>query len=176
MRIQEFIAPALLLSALAVVASCGGSGQGVLGHAISARMGENVNVGRLIYKVIEVGYRPDIPGAKQPVKSRVLAIRLSIMNPTPLEVSVPALRLVGADGEGHLEFMEIENSTQWLGMIRRVQPNATDEGIIYFDISPGVYKLELVDNTNPDKERVTLVELPSLVVPPARVDGPRMGN
>jgi hypothetical protein len=116
-----------------------------------------------------------IQGAKIPVKARVLAVRLSMNNPTPHGVHSGSFRLIGADGEAHPEFMDLEESPGWLGMLRRVGPNSSDEGIIYFDVPPGVYQLELVDNTNPEKERITLVELPALVAPPpVRTDGPRL--
>lgn len=130
-------------------------------------IGQRATVGRLSYLVTEAEWRQDVPGGRQPVKNRVLQLHLMITSGAGAETTVPMLRLVDGAGNEIGELAEIEGNPQWLGMIRRLQPALTEEGHIYFDVPVGAYRLEVVDNTEPEAEKMAYVEIPASLAPPA---------
>jgi hypothetical protein len=129
-------------------------------------MGERIQVGKLVYNVTEAEWKGEVEGAKQLPKDRFLQLRVSVTNSGGAEVALPMLRLIDAKGAEIPEFTEIESNTRWMGVIRRLQPALTETGFLFFDVPVGAYKLEVVDNSNPDDERVAHVEIPASLAPP----------
>lgn len=129
-------------------------------------IGQRATVGRMSYLVVDAAWRQDMPGGRQPVKNRILQLHMMITSGAGAEATVPMLRLVDGAGNEISELAEIESDPKWLGMIRRLQPALTEEGNIYFDVPVGAYRLEVVDNTEPDVEKIAYVEIPASLAPP----------
>jgi hypothetical protein len=129
-------------------------------------MGHGIQVGKLVYNVIEADWKGEVMGAKQRPKNRFLQLRLSVTNSAREEMGLPLLNLLDANGNRVPEYAEIESNSEWLGLVRRVQPTLTDTGAIYFDVPVGAYKLEVVDNSDPENEKVALVDIPASLAPP----------
>ena len=139
-------------------------------------IGQRVEVGKLIYRVLEAEWKAEIPGAKTPPKNRFLQLRLAITNSANQEISVPFLRLIDAHGQERLEFSDIETNARWLGSLRRLQPALTEDGLIYFDVPVGAYKLEVVDNSDSENEKAAFVDIPASLAPPPVSAGPASGS
>lgn len=138
-------------------------------------IGEKVLVGKLSYQVVDAQWLTDAPGLKQPAKNRVLQLHVMITNTGATEMFVPMLRLIDAGGNEIGEVSEIEGNPRWMGMIRRMQPAISEEGYLYFDVPVGAYKLEVVDNSAPDNEKLALIEIPASLAPPPTIPGAK-GN
>ena len=95
----------LLTSALIALTGCGEKAAVIS----SFPMGQKVQVGKIVYSVLEAEWRTDVPGGKQPPKNRVLQIHLSVTNSGAEEISVPMLRLHDAAGKaGRLEIRYLD--------------------------------------------------------------------
>lgn len=134
--------------------------------ALTFPIGEKVQVGKLSYQVLEANWQAEVPGLKQTPKNRILQIHVAITNSAPEEIAMPMLRVIDAAGNEIGEITEVDNHPKWLGMIRRVQPALTEEGIVFFDVPVGSYKLEVVDNSIADNEQVAFIEIPANLAPP----------
>lgn len=159
-----------LTAVLALVTGCGSKTK-----ALTLPIGEKVQVGKLSYQVIDASWHPEVAGLKQPPKNRVLQIHLTVTNTGAEEISVPMLHLLDASGNEISEIIEIENSSRWLGMIRRMQPALTEDGMVYFDVPVGTYKLEVVDNSMADNEQIAFIEIPATLAPPPSLPGDKKG-
>jgi uncharacterized protein DUF4352 len=121
-------------------------------------MGERVQVGTLIYNVLEAEWKDEM-GQKTPAH-RFLVLRLTITNSGGKEARPPLLTLVHTSGSEHAELSEIEGLKDWLGLLRRLDPAATEDGRIVFDVARGAYKLRLSDGGEPGQENTAMVEIP----------------
>ena len=117
----------------------------------------------------------EVQGAKSPPKNRILHLHLNVTNAGALEASLPFLRLIDGAGNEIMELADLEGNHRWLGMMRRMQPALTEDGFVYFDVPVGAYKLEVVDNTIADDEKVAYIEIPASLAPPPQAPGP-VGN
>jgi hypothetical protein len=125
-------------------------------------MGEPVQVGPLIYTVLDAEWHDQLgepPSVRTPQR-RFFAIRLSVTNSGVASSGIPALRLVDSHGTAYEELSEGEGVQEWLGFLREVKPAETERGRILFDVPTGSYKLRLVNDAEPDLEKVALVEIP----------------
>ena len=147
---------------LAFPSSCSSGKSQVLTFPI----GQKVQVGKLFYQVIEAQWMAEAQGAKQPPKNRILQLRLTVTNRGAQEASLPFLRLLDAAGTEIVELSELEGNPAWMGVLRHLQPALTEEGTVYFDVPVGAYKLEVVDNSNADEEKIAYIEIPASLAPP----------
>lgn len=150
------------LGALAALSGCSGSKPEVATFPI----GQKVQVGKLSYQILEANWISEVQGAKNPPKHRVLQLRLAVTNSGGQEATIPLLKLIGANGTETLEIAEIEENSQWMGALRRLQPALPEEGYIYFDVPVGAYKLEVVDHSNADDEKLAHIAIPASLAPP----------
>lgn len=164
---RTFIALGISLLCCAALPSCSGSKS----QTLSFPIGQKVQVGKLFYQVVDAQWAPELMGAKQPPKNRILQLHLMVTNSGAEEISVPMLRLLNSAGTEIGEVTEIEGNTRWMGMIRRLQPALTEEGFVYFDVPVGAYRLEVIDNSVADNERIALIEIPASLAPPPAVPG-----
>ena len=143
------------------------------------RLGDKVQVGPLVYTVIEADWRTKLgEGAQARAPSRrFLIIHLSVTNGSSETLSIPGLRLIGDTGIVQSESMDGQNVPSWLGLIRKLKPVDTIEGNILFDVEPKSYKLKLDDDTNqgpaplvelPLRFGLERPEVPSVLNPPVR--------
>lgn len=123
-------------------------------------MGDKVQVGPLVFTVIEADWRAQLlEGAQIRAPShRFLIIRLSVTNGGSETLSIPALKLMDDTGRVYAESLDGQAVPAWLGLIRKLKPVDTLEGNILFDVAPKSYKLKLDDDTN--QGAAAMVELP----------------
>ncbi len=160
-----------ILSAVGAILASQSSCSSPKPQAMTFAIGQKVQVGKLFYQVIEAQWMGEVQGAKQPPKNRVLHLHLNVMNAGALEASVPFLRLIDGAGNEIMEMSDLEGNPRWLGMLRRMQPALTEDGFVYFDVPVGAYKLEVVDNTLADDERIAYIEIPASLAPPPQAPG-----
>ena len=134
------------------------------------KMGEKVQVGTMVFNVLEAEWRSELPGdgMTQTPKNRFLVIKLSMTNSGGGQDTIPLLTLENAKKESFLEVSEVKGLNRWLGLIRLVNPAATDEGQIVFDVPTGSYKLRVNDGKETGSETTRLVEIPLALSEPIR--------
>jgi len=127
-------------------------------------MGERVQVGSLIYTVLEANYKSqlvDDPAASAP-KNRFLLIKMTITNAGKDDAPIPQMVLVNGAGENIHELNEIkEELPGWFGgILRRMKAAQTETGTIAFDVPLAAYKLRVTDGGDIDNERYAFIEIP----------------
>ena len=160
-----------ILSAAGAILASQSSCSSRKAQALTFAIGQKVQVGKLFYQVIEAQWMAEVQGAKQPPKNRILHLHLNVTNAGAMEASVPFLRLIDGAGNEIMELSDLEGNPRWLGMLRRMQPALTEDGFVYFDVPVGAYKLEVVDNTLADDEKVAYIEIPASLAPPPLAPG-----
>jgi hypothetical protein len=138
-------------------------------------IGQKVQVGKLFYQVIEAQWITDLKGAKTPPKNRILQLQLTITNSGAVPAALPFLRLIDGKGNEIMEVSDLDGNPRWMGALRRMEPALTEEGFVYFDVPVAAYKLEVVDNSNADDERVAYIEIPASLAPPPPPPGGATG-
>lgn len=123
------------------------------------KLGEKVQVGPLIYNVVEANWRPQISagGSSRVPAHRFLVIHLTVTNSGAEELTAPALTVVDQTKKTFEESMDGQGIANWLGMIRKMKPGDTLDGSILFDVDPKSYKLKLDDGSGGAQ---SMVELP----------------
>lgn len=128
------------------------------------RMGDRVQVGSLIYNVLEADWKSQIgdgPSARLP-KNRFLILRVTVTNSGGRQASIPSFTIEDDRGRTFGEETNGEGVTQWLGIIRRVDPAQTEDGRIMFDAPPANYKLRVSDESDltQTQEKFSLIRIP----------------
>lgn len=125
-------------------------------------MGELTTVGPVIYNVLETEWRTEIGESIQQKipTNKFLLIRVTITNSGNEDVAVPLLSLQDPQGQEFLEYSEVENLPNWLGLLRIIQPAATLQGLIVFDVPVSDYKLRVTDGGDLESEETALVDIP----------------
>lgn len=135
-------------------------------------MGERVQVGPLVYTVLEADWETELgDGANaRTAKNRFLIIRLSIQNVGNKEVTLPLLHLESDKGEETLELDNAQGVDEWLGLLRPITPSNTLQGRIVFDVATAPYRLRLTDGADLENERTAYVNIPLKLGAPAALD------
>ena len=157
----------LCIAPLLIMAACSNAKP----QAISFAIGQKVPVGKLVYQVLEAQWMAEAPGSRQQPKNRILQLAVSVTNSGSYEASIPFLHLLDAGGNEIMEIGEIEGNSRWLGTIRRLQPALTETGAIYFDVPVGAYKLQVVDTSNAEDEKMAYIDIPASLAPPPVAPG-----
>ena len=136
-------------------------------------MGERVQVGPLIYTVLDAEWMQQLgPGEKPRLpQKRFLILKVNVTNSGGMDSTVPALTLEGANGETFAEQTDGEGVTDWLPILRRLSPAETLEGHVLFDAPQGAYRLRVREEADlaqeEGQERSELIEIPlNLRAPP----------
>ncbi len=126
-------------------------------------MGQGVQLGPLIYNVMETSWKSQLgggPAARIP-KNRFLLVKLTVTNGGGQTSSIPEMALVNAAGLNFQEITEgVESVPKWLGVLRNLAPVQTDEGYVVFDVPLGAYKLQVSDGGDIGSEKKALIEIP----------------
>ena len=124
-------------------------------------VGELVRCGWFSFNVLEVAYKSQLGEGTLASRARYgfLLIRLSITSGAGQSVWMPFLRLENGNGEMIGEVEDARAQPNWLGMLRRVEPGATETGWIVFDTAPAIYGLRLTDGVL-DDEKTAMVRIP----------------
>ncbi len=138
-------------------------------------MGTLATVGPLNYNVLETEWLTQIGDSLNPrvPKHKFLLIRLTISNSGNQQVAVPLLHLEDAQGNRHLEVSDAAGVSNWLGLLRILEPGPTMQGVIVFDVPASSYRLRVTDGGDLESERTALVEIPLTLTAPVPLEPPR---
>ncbi|MDX2179369.1 MAG: DUF4352 domain-containing protein [Bryobacteraceae bacterium] len=147
----------IALAAAILLGGCGSKQQGRL----SFRMGERMQVGPLIYNVLEARWTAQLGGtfdARIP-ENRFLLLRLTVTNSGGKEAGMPLLSLEDGKGNSFQELQDGRGVEGWFGLLRSLRPAQTDEGWIVFDVPTNSYQLRISDTVG-DTEQSVLIDIP----------------
>lgn len=124
-------------------------------------MGDSVRCGWFSYTVLEVDYKSQLDDstlAKRP-EHMFIAIRIQATSSAGKPVSIPFMRLQNENDDWVPEVEDGSGLSGWLGLLRKVEPGATETGWIVFDTPAGNYGLLLSDGVL-DAEQTAFVRIP----------------
>ncbi len=154
------VASGIGLGLAVLLAGCGAGGSA--NQTAVYQMGERVQVGPLIYTILEADWLNELPGEASPriPQNKFLTIRATVTNSGNREVNMPLLNLVDAGNRQILEVEDGKGVEEWFGLYRAIKPADTLPGRFVFDVKPGNYKLLLTDGGDLEKEATALVSIP----------------
>ena len=157
--LQTFGRLALMASAFLALTACPDAKSAAESRVY--QMGERVDVGGVVYTVLESEWRANLGEGPDEVipKNRFLVLRVTITNGTGTQANLPFLTVESVKQEASMEIDNAKALPGWMGLIRIVQPAQTEEGKLVFDVAPGAYKLR-VSSGSGDSEVTRLVEVP----------------
>jgi len=148
----------LLLTAALAGPSCKRASSG----ARVFRTGEPVQVGQLVFTVLDSEWKQmieDVAAPKYPTQ-RFLVVRVTVTNSGATETTIPHLALQDAKGKTYPEFGEAGGVPEWLGILRQIRPVETQQGRVVFDVPMGAYQLRVTDDFEHAAEKYALIEIP----------------
>lgn len=127
-------------------------------------MGDRVQVGPLIYTVLETTWKSqltDDPTSSMP-KNRFLIVKMTVTNAGKDESPVPQMSLSNASGQAFHEVSELKDDLpHWLGgILRKLNAAQTETGVVIFDVPMAAYKLKVTDGGDIEEEKSALIDLP----------------
>jgi hypothetical protein len=122
-------------------------------------MGEKVQIGPVVYQVLETQWKTELGSGGRTPKDRYLFVRVSITNGGTENASVSNLTLEG-NGKTYTEVSEdMDKVDNWLGLLRNVGRSQTEQGWVIFDAPVGAYKLVITHGEIGD-EKYAHVDIP----------------
>lgn len=151
---------ALLLATVLIFAGCGDKRQA---RSEPVRMGEKIQVGTLVYNVLETKWASslgDMFNQRIP-QQQFLLVKLVVTNSGNKEISLPLLTIKNSGGGEFQELQDGKGVDGWFGFLRTLSPAETQEGWIVFDVSPNSYSLECSSGAEDlEDEEIVHIELP----------------
>ncbi len=122
-------------------------------------MGDHVQMGPLVINVFETKWLPQLgEGDKARVpKDRFLLLKMNVVNGGVSESTVPLLSIVGDDKQVYSELTNGDQVPEWLGILRHIKSNESQQGHVVFDAPPGHYKLKIEDE---NLQKIAFVDIP----------------
>jgi len=122
-------------------------------------MGEKVNVGHIVYTVIDTKWETSLPEDSEPrnPQHRFLLVRMSAANSGGDNMMLPNLVIEDDAGNTYQELSDGKGVPDWAGYLRRIGPAEASIGNILFDAPPKSYKLRVTDENG---EKPALVDMP----------------
>ncbi len=134
------------------------------------QMGQRAELGSIVYTLLEAQWKTQLgeaPGARIPGQ-RFLLLRVSVTNGSPQKVAIPLMALIAPGGEVYNELTEGEGVSDWLGMLRHLEPVESVAGWVLFDVPRGSYRLRVSDDAfDPEAVKAALIEVPLQFEAPA---------
>ncbi len=121
-------------------------------------MGERAQVGPLIYTVFDSKWAISLgeqPTPRIPA-NRFFLLNVSIVNGGAQPSTVPTFTLIDDAGQAYQELDNGEGVANWLGVIRRIRPAESSQGVIVFDVPQKRFKLRVAD----EEEHYALIDIP----------------
>jgi Domain of unknown function (DUF4352) len=121
-------------------------------------MGERAQVGPLIYTVVDSQWAISLGEgvtARVPA-NRYLMINLTVVNSGKDPVSVPAFTLVDDGGTVYTELDNGEGVQNWMGVLRKVAPAESSQGVVLFDVPQKQFRMRLADDTDTKYALITI--------------------
>lgn len=158
-RCRFLFTTALLLAAMFVLAACE---EATTPPPASYGMGDRVRLGNMSYVVVSSQWRTQLGEGFQirSPKNRFLVVNFSVTNAGGSAVSIPLMTLVDAEGKEYRELQDGAGLTNWMGLIRNVEPSDTLQGRLLFDVPLTSYTLEIPDIEDETLERSAEVQIP----------------
>jgi hypothetical protein len=159
------VAAAAVLGAVLLLSACGRSTDS---PARLFRMGERVQVGPLIYIVLDTEWKTQVgDGAEaRSAKNRFLLLQLTVTNSGGKEIHVPSLTVEDSRGNSFPEDTGGGSIHDWLGLLRKVGAGETLQGRILFDVPTAAYNLRVSEEGGePGQEKSALIEIPLRMEP-----------
>ena len=123
------------------------------------RMGERVQIGPMVYQVLEADWRTELGSGGRTPKERYLFVRMSITNGDGSPATVSTFTLENG-GKTYSEVTEdMDKVDSWLGLLRNVGGSQTEQGWIVFDVPMGAYKL-VITHGDVGEEKYAHVDIP----------------
>lgn len=126
--------------------------------SVTFSAGDKAPVDKLTYSVVDTQILPHLGDEANPrmPQHRFYVVQLSVLNSGNTDAIIPGMTLIDDSGKTYDELADGSGVPRWLGVIRKVQPNQTEQGAILFDAPASHYKLKLTDETDPDDVFVDL--------------------
>jgi hypothetical protein len=125
-------------------------------------MGDAVQVGPLVYHVTQADWKTQIgefPSVRMPERSFLL-VRISVTNGGGETLTIPQVELVNSKGDAFHEVTDGTGVPDWLGLLRTLNPAATEQGTLVFDVPTNAYRLKLTDGSDMEHSRAAYVKIP----------------
>jgi hypothetical protein len=122
--------------------------------------GDKATVGPLIYNVTDTEVAEqlgDDPEHERTPQDRFFLVKVSVSNSGPDEQNIPAMTLVDDAGHSYTELPDGAGVSNWLGVVRKVGPTQTEQGVVLFDAPTKHYRLRLND---PLDEKEIAIDVP----------------
>lgn len=152
MRNISFIAITGLL--ILVGCSVGCSSKEVKKEVKLFAAGEKAQVGDLSYAVVDTQFATTLggsdPATQRLPKDRFVMVQVAVSNGGATEVPIPGMTLVDDAGQTYPELADGVGVTKWLGMVRKVGPTETEQGIVLFDAPAKHFRIRLTDELDED--------------------------
>lgn len=159
-KTNGWMPPALLAVSVLSLIIAGCSGISSKHSSVVYAAGDKATVGPLVYTVTDTEVAQqlgDDPNNPRTPQERFFLIKVSISNSGSNEQPIPAMTLVDDEGHNYTELSDGSGVTDWLGVVRKVGPTQTGQGVVVFDAPTKHYRLRLND---PLDEREISIDVP----------------
>jgi hypothetical protein len=122
--------------------------------------GDKATVGPLVFSVTDTERTQalgDDPNTARTAQNRFYLVKVSVLNSGGEDQPIPAMTLVDDQGQSYPELADGTNVPNWLGVVRKVGPAQTEQGIVVFDAPTKHYRLRLTD---PFDEKEISIDIP----------------
>lgn len=116
--------------------------------------GDKATVGPLVYNLTDAetsSQLGDVSNNPRTPQERFYLVKVSVSNSGADEQPIPGMTLVDDAGKMYPELSDGTGVSNWLGVVRKVGPAQTEQGIVAFDAPVRHYRLRLNDTLD-DKE------------------------
>jgi hypothetical protein len=136
--------------------------QEVTQQKLNYGMGERVTNRPLTYVVVESSWANQLGEGFQirVPRNRFLTISLSVTNGGGGPISLPLLQLEDGKGNRYQEISDGAGVTNWIGILRTLDPGQTLQGRLLFDVPLTSFKLYLPNDGEPGFENFVSVNIP----------------
>ena len=122
--------------------------------------GEKAVAGPLTYSITDTEMTQtlgdDLATARN-AQERFYLVKVTVSNSSSSDQPIPAMTLVDDAGQSIAELADGANVPNWLGVVRKVGPAQTEQGVVAFDAPTKHYRLRLND---PFDEKEISIDVP----------------
>lgn len=115
--------------------------------------GEKAAVGDLNYAVVDTQFANVLgtdPATQRTPKDRFVMVQIAVSNAGNKDSAIPVMTLVDDAGQTYSELADGTGVARWLGVIRKVGPTQTEQGVVLFDAPAKHFRLRLTDELDDD--------------------------
>lgn len=149
MRLAGFELPLNVIASLLLAAAAifsGGCGNAPKKEVKTYQSGEKAQSGPLYYSVIDTQVQPSLADGSRTPRNRFYLVQVSVFNSGNQPVSIPSFTLVDDSGQAYNELADGQGIANWMGVLRKLPPAQTQQGMIAFDAPAKHYRLKITDD------------------------------